>query len=47
MADLHHLPRAQGRRRIAELLETFDLVEAADRVPPPTPGACAAGWTSR
>jgi ABC-2 type transport system ATP-binding protein len=33
MADLHHLPRAEGRARIAALLETFDLVGAADRVP--------------
>ena len=29
MADLHHLPRAEGRRRIARLLGEFDLVEAA------------------
>ncbi|MFD8939130.1 ABC transporter ATP-binding protein, partial [Streptomyces sp. NPDC059578] len=29
MADLHRLPRAQGRRTAAELLERFDLVEAA------------------
>lgn len=28
MADLHHLGRAAGRRRAAELLEQFDLVEA-------------------
>jgi ABC-2 type transport system ATP-binding protein len=33
MADLHHLPRAEGRSRLAELLETFELVESADRVP--------------
>jgi ABC-2 type transport system ATP-binding protein len=33
MAALHHLPRAQGRSRAAELLETFELVEAADRAP--------------
>jgi ABC-2 type transport system ATP-binding protein len=33
MADLHHLPRPEGRRRTDELLETFDLAEAADRVP--------------
>ncbi|MFD3917807.1 ATP-binding cassette domain-containing protein [Streptomyces sp. NPDC058595] len=31
MADLHHLPRAEGRRVTAELLERFDLVEAAKR----------------
>jgi ABC-2 type transport system ATP-binding protein len=29
MADLHHLGRREGRRRTAELLERFDLVEAA------------------
>jgi ABC-2 type transport system ATP-binding protein len=29
MADLHHLPRREGRRTAAELLERFDLVEAA------------------
>ncbi len=29
MADLLHLNRAAGRRRIAELLDRFDLVEAA------------------
>ncbi|MEU6239096.1 ATP-binding cassette domain-containing protein [Kitasatospora sp. NPDC047058] len=29
MADLHHLPRREGRRIAAELLERFDLVEAA------------------
>ncbi|HEX2315219.1 MAG TPA: ATP-binding cassette domain-containing protein [Thermomonospora sp.] len=29
MADLNHLGRAEGRRRTAELLERFDLVEAA------------------
>ena len=28
MADLHHLGKAAGRRRAAELLEQFDLVEA-------------------
>ncbi|MFJ8863322.1 ATP-binding cassette domain-containing protein [Streptomyces sp. NPDC102451] len=29
MADLHHLSRSEGRRTTAELLERFDLVEAA------------------
>jgi ABC-2 type transport system ATP-binding protein len=29
MADLHHLDRAEGRRKAGELLERFDLVEAA------------------
>jgi ABC-2 type transport system ATP-binding protein len=32
MADLHHLGRAEGRRRTAELLEQFDLVEAAKKM---------------
>ncbi|QJY44853.1 ATP-binding cassette domain-containing protein [Pseudonocardia broussonetiae] len=31
MADLHHLGRAEGRRRVAELLERFDLVDAAGK----------------
>jgi ABC-2 type transport system ATP-binding protein len=29
MADLHHLPRSEGRRVTAELLERFDLTRAA------------------
>ena len=29
MADLHHLDRREGRRRAAELLDRFDLVDAA------------------
>ncbi|ROS42723.1 ATP-binding cassette domain-containing protein [Amycolatopsis thermoflava] len=32
MADLHHLPKAEGRRRAAELLERFDLVEARKKL---------------
>ncbi|WP_413757233.1 ATP-binding cassette domain-containing protein [Streptomyces sp. MMBL 11-3] len=31
MADLHHLPRAEGRRVVAELLERFDLTAAAGK----------------
>ena len=31
MADLHHLSRADGRRRAAELLDRFGLVDAAER----------------
>ncbi|MBE1536388.1 ATP-binding cassette domain-containing protein [Actinomadura algeriensis] len=31
IADLHHLPRREGRRLTARLLERFDLVEAADK----------------
>jgi ABC-2 type transport system ATP-binding protein len=32
MADLHHLTRTRARERIDELLERFELVDAADRV---------------
>ncbi len=35
MADLHHLSRADGRQRARDLLDRFDLVEAA-RKPPAT-----------
>ncbi len=31
MGDLHHLPRRESRRRAAELLERFDLVDAATK----------------
>jgi ABC-2 type transport system ATP-binding protein len=31
MADLHHLGRAEGRRRAADLLARFDLAEAAKK----------------
>ncbi|MDT0458848.1 ATP-binding cassette domain-containing protein [Streptomyces sp. DSM 41527] len=31
MADLHHLSRREGRRTAAELLERFDLIEAAKK----------------
>src|SRR5207342_1028839 len=31
IADLRHLGREEGRRRVAELLERFDLVEAAGK----------------
>ncbi|MFE1478949.1 ATP-binding cassette domain-containing protein [Streptomyces cyaneofuscatus] len=31
MADLHHLPRPEGRRVAVELLERFDLVDAAKK----------------
>jgi len=33
MADLAHLSRAEGRRRVAELLDRFDLAEAATMTP--------------
>jgi ABC-2 type transport system ATP-binding protein len=32
MADLHHLDRAEGRRRAAELLGRFDLADAAGKM---------------
>jgi ABC-2 type transport system ATP-binding protein len=32
MADLHHLGRAEGRRRAADLLVQFDLVEAGKKM---------------
>jgi ABC-2 type transport system ATP-binding protein len=32
MADLHHLRRAPGRERIGQLLEQFELADAADRM---------------
>ncbi|MEV4518283.1 ATP-binding cassette domain-containing protein [Dactylosporangium sp. NPDC049525] len=31
MADLHHLGRAAGRRRVADLLDQFDLADAAGK----------------
>jgi ABC-2 type transport system ATP-binding protein len=33
MADLHHLGRQEGRRRATALLERFDLVDAAKKLP--------------
>ena len=33
MADLNHLGRSEGRRRAAELLERFDLVDACKKTP--------------
>jgi ABC-2 type transport system ATP-binding protein len=33
MADLHHLAKREGRRRAADLLARFDLVEAARKTP--------------
>src|SRR5437763_3806994 len=38
MADLHHLPRRVGRRRAAELLHQFDLVDAARKPASPYSG---------
>jgi ABC-2 type transport system ATP-binding protein len=47
MGDLRHLGRREGRRRAAELLERFDLVEAARKTPATYSGACGAGSTWR
>jgi ABC-2 type transport system ATP-binding protein len=33
MADLHHLPRREGRRRAADLLDRFELTDAAKKTP--------------
>lgn len=33
MADLHHLPRTEARARVAELLEMFELLDAAEKPP--------------
>jgi ABC-2 type transport system ATP-binding protein len=33
MADLHHLSRTEGRKRAAALLDRFDLVDAAKKLP--------------
>ncbi|WTW95904.1 ATP-binding cassette domain-containing protein [Streptomycetaceae bacterium NBC_01309] len=33
MADLNHLPRREGRRVAEELLDRFDLADAADKAP--------------
>ena len=33
MADLHHLSRREGRKRAAALLERFELVDAAKKLP--------------
>lgn len=33
MADINHLERGEGRRRVADLLKQFDLVEAAHKTP--------------
>lgn len=47
MADLAHLSRSDGRRRAGELLERFDLVEAAGKPVQPVGGSCLPGVTPR
>jgi ABC-2 type transport system ATP-binding protein len=44
---LFDLSPAEARRRAAELLERFELADAADRPARTYSGGCAAGWTSR
>ncbi|MFD0360597.1 ATP-binding cassette domain-containing protein [Nocardia sp. GCM10030253] len=43
MGDLHHLPRRETKRLAADLLERFDLVEAADK----TAATYSGGMTRR
>ena len=38
MADLHHLGKEAGRKRVAELLERFELADAADKPAMPYSG---------
>ena len=48
MADLRHLGRAEGRRRVAGAPRAVRPRRRGRRSPPrPTPAACAAGSTSR
>ena len=47
MADLRHLGRDAGRRRVAELLERFDLTGAARKPLSVYWAECGAGWTWR
>ena len=47
VGQLYHLPRREARRRADELLERFELSEAAERPARRTRAACAGGWTSR
>ena len=48
MADLHHLGRAEGRRRAAQLLERVRPGRRGQARPPrPTPAACGAASTWR
>jgi ABC-2 type transport system ATP-binding protein len=46
MADLHHLGRAEGRRRTADLLERFGEARRGASSRRPTRAGCGAGWTS-
>ncbi len=43
---LYRLGKKESRRRAGELLDRFDLTDAARRRPRPTRAACAGGWTS-
>ena len=45
---LSRLSKAVARQRAGELLERFDLVDAAEAARArPTPAACGGGWTSQ
>ena len=45
MADLHHLGRAAGRRRVAELLTASTWPTRPEDGGRPTPAACGGGST--
>lgn len=45
MAELAHLPRDARRRRAAELLERFELMDAARKPVMKYSGACGVAWT--
>ena len=47
MADLHHLGRTEGRRRAAELLDRFDLADAATKTAATYSGGHAASARPR
>ncbi len=47
MADLHHLDKAEGQRRAADLLDRFDLTEAAGKLAVTYSGGMRRGWTWR
>ena len=46
MADLRHLGRDTGQRRVTELLEQFELTDAADKLLSTYSGGCLL-YTSR
>ena len=46
VGQLYHLPRAEARKRSAELLSASTSPRPATVRPRPTRAACAGGWTS-